>query len=116
MGHIHSRSVLIIFLISILTGGLIFVGAQSDEPVKPDELRPKAQKLFNDGNWKEAQDMFKRLVLEGENNSGQPLVDDFYKAVQCLNNLGNLNEFDAFVESTGMLRTGAFFRLRRNLI
>ena len=53
---------------------------------------------MNDGNFREAFDGYRRLCLNpaaGVTQVGQDLVH----AVQCLNNLGRIQEFDELVES-----------------
>ncbi len=99
MRRFKKHTILILITILALSGGLLFVGAQTEQPVNPDQARPKAQKLLNDGNWKEALEIYKRLVLEAEDNEGKSLVQDYNNAVQCIRNLGTLNEFDTFAEA-----------------
>ena len=82
-----------LFLLSMLAAV-----ALSQAP-SPAQIRARSQKLMNDGNFKEAYDGFRRLCLDPKTD---PLVvgADLNNAVQCLNNLGRIKEFDELVEST----------------
>ena len=63
------------------------------------ELRARSQKLMNDGNFKEALEGYRKLCLDPE-TKGRDVVSDLNNAVQCLQNLGSINEFDELVEGT----------------
>ncbi len=78
--------------------GLFAAGAWSQAPA-PAELRARATKLMNDGNFKEAYDGFRRLALDPKTEPGQ-VTSDLTNAVQCLYRLGRVTEFDELVEST----------------
>ncbi len=59
----------------------------------------KAQKLMQQGNFKEAYDIYRTLCLDGEIDG--PKVSEFLPmAVQCLYNLGRVKEVDDLIEST----------------
>ncbi len=83
-------------------GGLLVVaglrhtgaGQARDEPATPQ----RAEKLFNDGNWKEAYEAYSRLALDPEADPRQVGVY-LTNAVQCLRTLGRRNEIDAFREN-----------------
>ncbi|MFW6303248.1 MAG: MG2 domain-containing protein, partial [Candidatus Sumerlaeota bacterium] len=92
----HRMSTLVILL--LMTGGLLLVGAQNEEPIEIAPTRQEAQKLMQEGNWKEAQERFEKLVLQAENNSGEKLAQDYNNAVNCLRQLGNRHELNAFLE------------------
>ena len=71
----------------------IFALMAAETPL-PD-LRSAAAKQFKDGNWKEAHESYNRLCLD-EDNSGKLLADDLTKAIQCLRNLQQEHQIDAF--------------------
>ena len=77
--------------------GVIASGALSQAP-DPAQVRAKAQKAMNDGNFKVAYDDFRTLCLDGKND-GKEVGSDLERAVQCLNNLGRLKEFDELVRA-----------------
>lgn len=64
--------------------------------------RGRAEKLFRDGNWKEAYELFRQLVLDSKSDPTK-VSDDLNKGVQCLNQLGRIKEFDDLVE--GAIKT-----------
>lgn len=78
--------------------GLLAAGALSQNP-SPAQTRASAQRLMRDGNFKEAYDGFRRLCLDPNAGTAQA-SQDLASAVQCLNNLGRISEFDELVEST----------------
>ncbi len=67
--------------------------------LEPNEKarRDKAAQLMRDGNWKEAYDIYADLATDPKGDAMQAPVD-LSNAVQCLNQLGRIGEFDAFVE------------------
>ncbi|MEQ8785629.1 MAG: MG2 domain-containing protein [Pirellulaceae bacterium] len=69
------------------------------QAVAPKDLRQQAQKDFQAGNFRDAYDSFRKLCLDPAND-GPAVTDDFDKAVQCLNRLGRIKEFDALAEAT----------------
>src|SRR5688572_28029940 len=78
--------------------GVIASGALSQAP-EPAQVRAKAQKSMNDGNFKVAYDDFRSLCLDPKND-GKEVASDLERAVQCLNNLGRIKEFDELAEAT----------------
>ena len=80
----------------VLLAGMVGAGAFSQNP-SPAVLRPRAEKLMKDGNFKEAYEGFKKLCLDP--NSGLA-SQDLINAVQCLHHLGRLPEFDELIEGT----------------
>jgi uncharacterized protein YfaS (alpha-2-macroglobulin family) len=79
-----------------LFAGVLAVAASSQNP-NAATLRSRAQKLLRDGNFREAYDGYRRLLLDA-NSAAVP--QDLEQAVQCLNNLGRIQEFDDLVEKT----------------
>ncbi|MCX6984663.1 MAG: hypothetical protein NT118_07930, partial [Lentisphaerae bacterium] len=61
-------------------------------------LRGNAQKLFNQGNYKEAYELFSKLALGEEKMPGQ-VGEDLSNAINCLANLNRQNETDEFREN-----------------
>ena len=64
-------------------------------PAKPD--RAAVRKLMSDGNFKEAYDGFSALALDPGDDPAEA-GDDLTNAVACLQQLGRVDEFDAFIE------------------
>ncbi|MEX2176034.1 MAG: MG2 domain-containing protein [Pirellulaceae bacterium] len=83
---------------ALLALGVVAAGLFSQAP-SPTELRARSQKLMNDGNFKEAYDGFRALALDPKTEPRQ-VGSDLKNAVQCLANLGRIDEFDALVESS----------------
>jgi len=61
------------------------------------EVRKQAQKSFQEGNWKVAYQLYRKLCLEVTNDS-KMVGDDLLQAWQCLRNLNRLSELDGFRE------------------
>ncbi len=68
-------------------------GAQKDEKA----LRENATALTRDGNHKEAYDVFAKLALDPADDPGQ-VSSDLTNAIECLRELGRVDEFDEFIE------------------
>lgn len=88
-----SRSAGLILALILGLGG----DALAVEGEKRVQDRTEAQLLMNSGNWKEAYAVYSELAADPDDEPGI-VSQDFALAVQCLNNLGNLVEFDAFAE------------------
>ena len=67
---------------------------QLDHPV----IRKQATKAFQDGNWKDAYQLYRKLCLEMTNDS-KIVGKDLLQAWQCLRNLNRLSELDDFREA-----------------
>ena len=63
------------------------------------DLRAKSMKLFQEGNFKDALAGFEKLCLD-ENSDGTKVGTDLNRAVDCLNRLQRVPEFDELMEST----------------
>ena len=61
-------------------------------------LRDNAQKLFNQGNFKDAYELFSKLAL-GEEKVPIQVGEDLSRAIDCLSRLNRQNEIDEFRES-----------------
>jgi len=84
------------FWVVLFLAGVFAVAASSQNP-SPATLRTQAQKLLRDGNFREAYDGLKRLLLDA-NAAATP--EDLSQAVQCLSHLSRIQEFDELVEKT----------------
>jgi uncharacterized protein YfaS (alpha-2-macroglobulin family) len=69
----------------------------ADSPQVPKDLRDTSMKAFKDGNWKDSYEGLRKLALDPQDDSGK-VVSDFNTAVQCLQNLGRIEEVDDFRE------------------
>jgi uncharacterized protein YfaS (alpha-2-macroglobulin family) len=78
--------------------GIFAAGAFSQAPNEA-ELRAQSRKLMNDGNFNDAYQNFRKLCLDPKSDKRE-VTQDLSHAVQCLYNLGRVNEFDELVEST----------------
>jgi uncharacterized protein YfaS (alpha-2-macroglobulin family) len=77
-----------------LTAGLLHAAADVDH----QSLRKRAQQQYNDGNWKDAYNLYRKLCLEVENDPNM-VGADLTQAWHCLRQLNRLNELDAFREA-----------------
>jgi len=80
-------------MIAVAAASLYLVA--EDTPL-PDQ-RAAAKKLFDQGNFREALDIYRALALN-DDNAGSNLADDFSMAVQCYGQLQRLHEVDEFRE------------------
>ncbi|MFA6568893.1 MAG: MG2 domain-containing protein, partial [Victivallales bacterium] len=78
-------------ILSFLISGVL---SAADESAT---LRNNAQKLFNQGNYKDAYELFSKLALGGEKAPGR-VPEDFSRAIDCLSRLNRQNEIDEFRE------------------
>lgn len=91
----------LLLLAGVISGSLLF-GAK--EPPKAD-ARANAVKLMTEGNFNEALQHFREFCLN-PNNDPKQVGTDLTHAVNCLRNLGRVNEFDALVEETIKIHSG----------
>ena len=61
------------------------------------EDRKAANKLRNDGNVREAYDAYAKLALDPQ-NPAKYAINDFNMAVNCLQQLNRVGEFDDFLK------------------
>ncbi len=83
-------------LFGALTFGIFCIMA-ADQPLP--NLRLAAQQKLQDGNYKEALEIYKNL-LKDSGNTEQELADDLQKATDCLRSLEQDGDIDALVAST----------------
>lgn len=62
-----------------------------------EDLRDKAQELYRDGNYKDAYEIYKDLVLGSEVDNNH-FSSDLSWATSCLNSLGKIEEIDSLLE------------------
>ena len=85
------KTVFLIFFLAIATTSLC---AQQTDHI---EIRKQAQKAFQDGNWKDAYQLYRQLCLEVANDP-KMIGNDLLQAWQCLRSLNRLSELDGFRE------------------
>ena len=71
-------------------------GVSADKPSGTD--RAKYQKLYNDGNFNDAFDGFRKLALDSQDDPLQ-VGSDLEQAIACLQQLGRIDEIDALREA-----------------
>lgn len=65
-------------------------------------LREQAQKEYQQGNYRDAWQAFQKLLTQGSLSSdeqAEALALDLSQAIHCLSQLGEINQFDEFVDS-----------------
>jgi uncharacterized protein YfaS (alpha-2-macroglobulin family) len=82
-------------LLAITLCSFLAIPAGNAGPV--EDARTKASKLKKDGNWKEAFEAYRGLLL-GNGNSGNAATEDLQNAWDSLNNLGQPVLVDSFLE------------------
>ena len=89
--------------LALLTAAMLGSLAYSHAPKVADGSRADAQKAYNDRNYKEAYEIFRRLALDP--NAAEParVGQDLNMAVSCLQQLNRTNEIDEFRE--GVIET-----------
>jgi uncharacterized protein YfaS (alpha-2-macroglobulin family) len=78
----------------LVLGGMALSLPGEDKP----PTRERLDALLKQGNYKEAYDGLRALALEPRDDP-QKVGDDLQKAIQCLVQLGRINEVDAFREA-----------------
>jgi uncharacterized protein YfaS (alpha-2-macroglobulin family) len=83
-------------LLFAVTGmvGMALFAAQAEKPTREDLAQ-----MVKDGNYADAYQGYRRLALDPQTDPRQ-VGDDLTAGVQCLRNLGRLDEIDEFLEST----------------
>jgi uncharacterized protein YfaS (alpha-2-macroglobulin family) len=99
-----------IFLIAAIL--LLAASAEAEDTVHL-QIRRQAQKAYNNGNWKDAFDLYRKLSLEMQNDPKR-VGKDFTQAWQCLRQLNRLNELDGFRENV-ILRHAGNWRLMQDI-
>jgi alpha-2-macroglobulin len=91
------RERLMVILAALIVFGLIGIDALGDKAIPPN--RAQCTKLMSDGNWKEAYQGLRGLVLDPKDDP-KLVGDNLAKAVQCLQQLSRRDEIDALLEDT----------------
>ena len=65
------------------------------EPLNTQEALTRARKLYDQGNWKEAYDLYRPIVL-GDRLADKTLAETFGLAITSLRNLNRHDEIDGF--------------------
>ncbi|MFO0918524.1 MAG: MG2 domain-containing protein [Planctomycetaceae bacterium] len=71
----------------------------AEEPKPVTGGRDVAQKLFQDGNFNDAYQIYRRLAIDPQTEA-VAVGEDLTQAVNCLSNLGRINEADALLEAS----------------
>jgi uncharacterized protein YfaS (alpha-2-macroglobulin family) len=83
-------------------GGALLLAAAAvwlmaaDKPAQ-QEVRQKAMKAHQDGNWKDAYESLRKLALDPTDDSDK-VSQDLNTAIHCLQQLGRVDEIDEFRE------------------
>jgi hypothetical protein len=91
------RLTLVLSSLVLLPVVALLIGAAPGEPLADAALREKAEKIMRDGNYKEAFDLYQKLVLNPADN---PVLvgNDLHGAIACLNQINRTAENDSFRE------------------
>ncbi len=76
-----------------LVASLGVLALMAADPPPVPLLPGEAQKQFQEGQWREAFESYKRRAMD-EQNSGKQLADDLLKAIQSLRNLQQDHQID----------------------
>ncbi|GIW81119.1 MAG: alpha-2-macroglobulin [Gemmatales bacterium] len=87
-----------ILLVLLLTASAATYWLSAADEAPTDSRRAELMKLYGDGNYKEAYQGLRQFVLNPKNDPSK-VVNDFNTAVQCLRQLGRVDEVDDFREA-----------------
>ena len=88
------RLVVIVMMLSTVLAAAVAMGRRADKPHE----RERANGLFNQGNFKDAFEVYRALALDAKTEPD--LVGaDLKRAVECLGRLGRVDGVDAFRET-----------------
>ncbi|MDZ4849564.1 MAG: alpha-2-macroglobulin family protein [Pirellulaceae bacterium] len=89
----------VLWVVAIIAASFLFLSTWSTAAQQDEEkIRNQALLHLNQGNWKDALDIFRRLAEDSSSNPAR-VPDDVQNAIQCLNNLGSMQELDEFLAS-----------------
>jgi len=97
---VSQRLVGIVVALAVAAAVGVYAHAPSQEAV-----RKRAEAAMKNGNWKDAYEDFRRLVLDRDTDPLQ-VGSDLAKAVQCLVHLGREDEADELLEGTVQAHSG----------
>ncbi|MDY7010244.1 MAG: MG2 domain-containing protein [Planctomycetota bacterium] len=92
-------------LLTIMLLGSLLVVPVSGEKQDIESLRAKAVKLNNEGNYKEAWEIYSKIALDPTGDPKQ-VGSDMMSAIGCLQNLSRVNEIDDFREKVIAVHKG----------
>ncbi len=97
----------IILAVLGVAGSLVLLGgaAVGFLDAKPPASREKLEELFRQGNYKDAYDGYRALALDPKDDPGR-VGQDLRNAIQCLVQLGRLDEIDDFREAVIQIHKG----------
>ena len=88
------RLVVIVMMLSTVLAAAVAIGRRANEPGE----RERADKLFTQGNYKDAYEVYRTIALDPKTEPDR-VGNDFKRAVECLRQLGRVDEVDAFREA-----------------
>ncbi len=93
-------------LLAVASGVVLFVvGAAPPDKAACGQLRGRAQKLFREGNVKEAWELYRKIVLAPDNDPVR-VESDLHQAVACLKRLNRTPEMDGFIDKAVGVHAG----------
>ncbi len=84
---------------------VLAIGVAAVQPPQPDTDRERFDKLRAEGNFKDAYEGYRRLALDPKTEPGQ-VGADLKRAIECLVQLGRVDEVDAFREAVVVVQAG----------
>lgn len=93
-------------LVAVLLGGILMAETHGDGPQGgTGALRQRARQAMQQGNFKDAYDLFRKLALDPKDEPSQ-VGGDLEAATQCLQRLNRINEIDDFREAVIAVHEG----------
>jgi alpha-2-macroglobulin len=88
------RLVVIVMMVATILVAGVALGRRADKPGE----RERADKLFTQGNYKDAYEVYRTLTLDAKTEP-ERVGTDLNRAVECLRQLGRVDEADAIREA-----------------
>ncbi len=82
----------------LLMGGFLTMSMLHAAPENEAALRARAKQLQTQGNWKDALEIFRKLVETSDSNA-RNVAEDLSAAIQCMAQLGRSTECDGLLRS-----------------
>lgn len=86
-------------LVSVITLAVASFWLIAEDKPAPTGGRDVAQKLLKDGNFNDAYQIYRKLALDPKTAANR-VGDDLSNAINCLANLGRIDEADALIEAS----------------
>ena len=83
--------------LGMMTATLLSLAAFAAASASDEQLRKQTQENYNQGNFKDAYEGFRKLALDPQNDP-RLVGNDLNMAVQCLQRLNRVDEIDALLE------------------